>query len=243
MGSLTEQKLRTHVQKLITLSPHRSLQQIQQILKLGNRQIIKEEDKVKLLGIAIDNQLKCDNHIKNMSKEAGKKINALARIAPYLNENKWKLLMKTFVLTFFNYCLLVWMYCSRKNNKLINTIHERALRIAYNDFSSNFEQLLLKDNTVTNHTRNLKQLATEIYKTIHHENPSFMEEIFRINESPYGLRRVTFTRNKPNTNLVPRVSLLPYLYSGIQEAVRQSDWLFAILRRYSVLGRVNSRGM
>ena len=107
--------------------------------------------------------------------------------------------MKTFVLTFFNYCPLVWMYCSRKNNKLINTIHERALRIAYNDFSSNFEQLLLKDNTVTNHTRNLKQLATEIYKTIHHENPSFMEEIFRINESPYNLRGVTFTRNKPNT--------------------------------------------
>ena len=77
--------------------------------------------------------------------------------------------------------------------------HERALRIAYNDFSSNFEQLLLKDNTVTTHTRNLKQLATEIYKTIHHENPSFMEEIFIINESPYNLRGVAFTRNKPNT--------------------------------------------
>ena len=153
-----------------------------------NQQIIKEEDKVKLLGITIDNQLKFDSHIKNMCKEAGKKINALARIAPYLNENKRKLLMKTFVLTFFNYCPLVWMYCSRKNNKLINTIHEIALRIAYNDFSSNFEQLLLKDNAVTNHTRNLKQLATEIYRTVHHENPSFMEEIFRINESPYNLR-------------------------------------------------------
>ena len=120
-------------------------------------------------------------HTKNMCKEAGKKINAFARIAPYLNKRKH--LMKTFVLTFFNYCPLVWMYCSRKNNKLINNIHERALRIAYNDFSSNFEQLLLKDNTVTNHTRNLKQLATDIYRTIHHENPSFMEEIFRIEGS------------------------------------------------------------
>ena len=48
-------------------------------------------------------------------------------------------------------------------------------------------------------SRNVKQLATENYKTIHHENPSFMEEIFRINESPYNLRGVTFTRNKPNT--------------------------------------------
>ena len=55
-----------------------------------NRQIIKEEDKVKLLGVTIDNQLKFDDHIKNMCKEAGKKINALARIAPYLNEDKRK---------------------------------------------------------------------------------------------------------------------------------------------------------
>ena len=31
-----------------------------------------------------------------------------------------------------------------------------------------------------------------------------------------------------HTNLVPSVSSLLYLYSGIQEAVRQSDWLFAI---------------
>ena len=44
-------------------------------------------------------------------------------------------------------------------------------------------------------------------------------------------------------NLVPRVSSLLYLYSGIQEAVRQSDWLLAILGRNSDLRRVNDPGM
>ena len=90
--------------------------------------------------------------------------------------------MKTFVFTYFNYCPLSWMYCSRKSNKLINNIRERALQIAYNDFSSNFEQLLLKNHTVTHHARNLKQSATEIYKNIHHEISSFMNEIFIISE-------------------------------------------------------------
>ena len=54
--------------------------------------------------------------------------------------------------------------------------------------------------SVSNHPgqKGLKQLATEIYKTIHHENPRFMEEIFSINESPYNLRGVTFAGNKPN---------------------------------------------
>ena len=134
-----------------------------------------------------------------MCKEAGKKINTLARIAPYLNKDKRKLFMKTSVLTFFNYCSLVWMYCSRKNNKLINNIHETIFNYFHNDFSSSFEQLLLKDNTVTIHTRNLKQLATEIYETIYHENPSFMEDIFSIIDSPYNLRGLTLTRNKPST--------------------------------------------
>ena len=55
---------------------------------------MKEEDKVKLLGVTIDIQLEFDDHIKSMCKEAGKKISALSRIAPYLNEDKRKLLYK-----------------------------------------------------------------------------------------------------------------------------------------------------
>ena len=44
-------------------------------------------------------------------------------------------------------------------------------------------------------------------------------------------------------NLVPRVSSLLYFYPGIPEAVQQSDWPFAILRRNSVLRGINGRGM
>ena len=44
-------------------------------------------------------------------------------------------------------------------------------------------------------------------------------------------------------NLVPRVTSLLYLHSGIQEAVRQSDCLFAILGRNSDLRGVNDFGM
>ena len=37
------------------------------------------------------------------------------------------------------------MYCQRQSNNLINKIHEWALRIAYNDYISNCETLLEKD--------------------------------------------------------------------------------------------------
>ena len=69
------------------------------------------------LGITIDNNRK--EHIKNICKKAGNKLNALARIAKYLDLRKRKLLMKSFVISQYNYCPIIWMYCLRKSNNLI----------------------------------------------------------------------------------------------------------------------------
>ena len=57
------------------------------------------------------------------------------------------------------------MCCDKTSDNRINHLHERALRIVYNDNVSTFEKLLGKDNSVTIHVRNLTILATELYKT------------------------------------------------------------------------------
>ena len=64
-----------------------------------------------------------------MCKPSSNKLNALARITKYLDHNKRKLLMNSFVISQFNYCPIIWMYSQRQSNTLINIIHERALRI------------------------------------------------------------------------------------------------------------------
>ena len=53
---------------------------------------------------------------------------------------------------------------SRKINTQINKLHERALRLVYNDKSSSFRELLERDNSVTIHERNIQVLLTEIFK-------------------------------------------------------------------------------
>ena len=57
-------------------------------------------------------------------------------------------------------------------------MHERALPIAYDDYSSFFEDLLNKDKSVTIHQRNLQQLAIEIFKVKIGIAPTIMNEIF-----------------------------------------------------------------
>ena len=62
---------------------------------------IRNSNKEKLLRVILDNQLKCDNHIKNICNEAEKRINTLASIAPYFNKGKRKMLMKSVSATSF----------------------------------------------------------------------------------------------------------------------------------------------
>ena len=73
--------------------------------------------------------------------------------------------MKSFIESQFAYCPLVWMWCDKKSGNRINYLHERAHRTVYNDNLSTFQKILEKYNSVTIHVRNLRILATEMYKT------------------------------------------------------------------------------
>ena len=72
--------------------------------------------------------------------------------------------MKVFTTFQFNYCPLISMIHSRQLNNQINKIQERALSLVYKENKLTFNDLLKLDNSVTIHQRNLKILATEIFK-------------------------------------------------------------------------------
>ena len=70
------------------------------------------------------------------------------------------------------------------NNK-ISQIHERCLRIIYNDKHSNFEERLVKDNSVSIRHNNIQTLAIEMYKW-HIANgisPEITNNIFKVGEN------------------------------------------------------------
>ena len=56
------------------------------------------------------------------------------------------------------------MLHSRKNNNKIKHLHERCLRLLYNDKKSGYKNLLEKDNSVSIHHKNIKALAVEMFK-------------------------------------------------------------------------------
>ena len=68
---------------------------------------IENSDCEELLGVKIDNKLRFDCHVPDMCKKANRKINALARIAPFININKRPILMNSFFRSQFHYCPLI----------------------------------------------------------------------------------------------------------------------------------------
>ena len=89
-----------------------------------------------------------------------------------------RVLLKSFIEFQFAYFPLVWMCFDETSDNLINCLHERALRTVYNDNVRKFEKLLEKFNSVTIHVRNLRILATELYKTKENLVAPTMYEIF-----------------------------------------------------------------
>ena len=95
-------------------------------IKIGNFDITNSKSE-KLLGVKFDHKLSFDDHISELCKKASRKINALSRVASYMNISKRRILMNAFFKSQFSYCPLVWMCHSRANNDKINTLHERCL--------------------------------------------------------------------------------------------------------------------
>ena len=78
---------------------------------------------------------------------------------------------------------------SHDNNNKINRLHERCLRIICNDKQSSFHALLQKDGSVSIDERNIKVLATKMFKVSKNQATPQMHEIFKSkDQSQYNLR-------------------------------------------------------
>ena len=69
--------------------------------------------------------------------------------------------MKAFIESQFNYFSLIWMFHSRTMNNKMNRILEKALRLVYSNYSSNYDELLKKGGSFSIRERNIQTLAIE----------------------------------------------------------------------------------
>ena len=143
---------------------------------------------VKLLGIKIDSKLSFLPHVTELCKRSNQKLRALKRVRNFISQDQANLLVNAYILSPFNYCPLIWMFCGKGGSNLIRKCHYRALRALTKNCDLEYEALLVHCKVEDIHARNLKHLLIEIFKSVHSLGPHIMHDIFTTNQSTYDLR-------------------------------------------------------
>ena len=83
--------------------------------------VIIMSDTVKLLGLTIDFKIKFNEHVKTICQKTNNKVKAFSSVVRYLEPQKASLLYNSFILTNFNYCSLIWMFCGQAIESTMST--------------------------------------------------------------------------------------------------------------------------
>ena len=164
---------------------------------------IKCEDSVNLLGVTFDYMLNFDLHISKICKKAAKQINVLLRLSKFLSTETKVLIYKSFIRSNFNYCPLVWHFCSKTSSKKMEKLQYRALRLVFNDFVSSYESLLDRVNMPTLHISRIRLIANETFKILNNMSPVYLQDLVSYKNSTYSFRY-------DNLVEVPRVRTTKY---------------------------------
>ncbi len=105
-----------------------------------------------------------------------------------MSQPKAELLYRSFIMSPFTYCPIIWMFSGKKANKIIDNTHRRGLRAVLNNFTLSFEEMLDLNKDTVIHKKNLVILLSEVYKSINSLNPEFMKDLFTSKLNSHNLR-------------------------------------------------------
>ena len=149
--------------------------------------VIKNSKSVELLSIVFDSNLSFEEYILNLCKSANYNVIRLNRVRKLINLKQSILLFNAFIISKFMYAPAVWMFCSKTLYLRMHKVFKRATKVLKS--SSVAEDLLQSAGVTTIHELHLRQLLSEVFKSLNHDNPAFMSWLFPPKSIPYSLRR------------------------------------------------------
>ena len=180
---------------------------------------------MKLLGVTLDYRLDFDPHISILCKKAATQLNVLKRLKVFIGFKEKQILVQSFVYSNLN-CTLVWYFSSSKSLQKIEQLQERALRFLYTDYTSSYNDLLLKSNKCKMLIARQRILCIDIFKTVKLLNIPLMQNIFELRSSHYSSRNPNnLAHVRPNQTEFGSNSLMsigPQIWNGLPNEIKSA---------------------
>ena len=141
---------------------------------------VNVEKSVKLLGLHIDNKLNFRKYVSQICQKAGRQVQVLCRLSRVLNSMNKLLLNNSFIECYFNYCCVLWHFCSNADTFKVEKIQEKALRFSMLYFRSSYSQLLHACDKSTLYTGRMRKLVEVVYRAIYLIYPAYLHSIVNL---------------------------------------------------------------
>jgi len=149
---------------------------------------ISPEPCVKLLGVKLDDKLNFTPHISALCKKTARLIGALRRVAPLLADDVRMKLHDTFITSNMIYSSSAWFVCSKTSRWKLEKVHERALRVATNDYTTPYKDLLKQKNKCSLYVQHMRTFMELVYKVLHECMPPIDSDLFTIKKVTHNFR-------------------------------------------------------
>ena len=156
-----------------------------------DKETIKRTDKLKLLGVTIDERLNFSDHISATCKKTSKLIGVLMRLRKLIPTEAKLQIYKTAILPYLTYCSLAWHFCKATDKKL-ERVNERGLRAVYCNWKLPYEDLLKRAKMNSLYQKRLQDIVIFMFKVKHKLLPKNILNLFNNSLSSYNLRNADF---------------------------------------------------
>ena len=121
---------KTHAM-VVSRSPA-ATQAVEGQLRFGDVQL-PLQDNIKILGVAIDRELRYDQHLASVARQTSQRVSALRRVASNLDPQGILTLYKAQIRPCMEYGALTWMSSAVTHTRRLDAVQRRALRLLGDD--------------------------------------------------------------------------------------------------------------
>ena len=134
------------------------------------------------------------------------------------------------------------MFCRKQDYLEVEKVYYKALKIVYNS-NECYEELLIRNNEVSIHQKQLRTLAAEIYKSLTDVNSDFMKSYFSIKEIPYSLRNGSALKIPSARSIYYGINSFHFraflLWNKLPNLLKESQSLLEFKHKIKTIGKID----